>query len=111
MMNNSSSGGSGSGNGFSGGGGGGGGMYDRSISTFDSSSHQQRSNNSFERQMSVPSNLSDQGKMSMNNGYGGQHQQVDLVYKLPKQIFPNKCSNLKYLILLGGKNRNRLILQ
>ena len=48
--------------------------------------------------------------MSMNNGYGGQHQQVDLVYKLPKQIFPNKGSNLKDLILLGGKIKNRLII-
>ena len=30
----------------------------------------------------------------------------DLVYKITKQIFPNKGSNRKDLIYLGGKNKN-----
>jgi hypothetical protein len=51
-------------------------MYDRSISTFDGGHHGgQRSNSGFERQMSVPNNLSDQGKIGpMGNGFGGQQQ-------------------------------------
>ena len=48
-------------NGFSG-------LFDRSMSGYEGS---QRNNSGFDRQMSVPANLADQGKM---NGFGQQHK-------------------------------------
>lgn len=60
MMNSSNNGGGG-GNGFAN-------MYDRSMSTFESRGG---AGSGFERQMSVPNNLSEQGNHKMNNGFRG----------------------------------------